>query len=71
MPYLHNSMAVVTQIVRDHYAKHGQGITRAELAEVIHWPQTRNLPGVRPAIDEGLICYDGTPESRLVPRDQP
>jgi hypothetical protein len=57
----------IVEIVTAFYAENDQGMTRAELAEAIGWKQTRNLPGVRAAIDEGLIRYDGTGWSRLEP----
>lgn len=59
----------VVRVVSSFYEENGRGMTRAELAKAIDWPQTRNLPGVRAAIDEHLICYDGSPESRLIPWD--
>lgn len=60
----------VARIVTSYFEQSGgQGMTRAELAKAIGWKQTRNLPGVRAAIEEHLICYDGSPEGRLIPWD--
>lgn len=57
----------VIEIVRENYAREGRGVTRQRLAKLIDWPQSRNLPGVRQAIAEKAICYDGSPEGRLIP----
>ena len=57
----------VAQLVREHYDEYGVGVTREELAEMIDWPQTKNLPGVRRAIADGLIRYDGSRAGRLIP----
>lgn len=53
--------------VSDYYDENQEGPTRKEIADTFGWAQTRNIPGVRAAIDDGRIHYDGTRESRLVP----
>lgn len=59
----------VVGYVLDYYKEHGKGPTRKEIAAHLGYSQSRNLPGVRAAINAGLIWYDGTPAGRLEPHD--
>lgn len=57
----------IERIVRKHYIAHGRGMSRRELADAIGWKQTKNLPGVRAAIDERMVRYDDESGKLLVP----
>jgi hypothetical protein len=60
----------VVAFVREMYSLHGQGPTRQQIADHLGWPQTRNIPGVRAAIDAREIGYDPDDRvGRLVPRE--
>lgn len=63
----HGLPSDIVRYVEDYYEVNGEGPTRSDLAEFLGYTQTRNLPGVRSAINDGRVRYDGSLAGRLIP----